>query len=90
MTIVVNPDDRRALKAMIVEMTNSLERIDGEKEQMKEIVAAAEEKFSIKKKYITRMARTMFRQSYADLQSENEAFEYLYESVIEGNSTLVD
>ncbi len=86
MTIVVNPEDRKALKAMIVEMTNSLERIDGEKEQMKEIAEAAEEKFSIKKKYINRMAKTMFKHSYADLQSENEAFEYLYESVCEGTA----
>ena len=90
MTIIVNPDDRRALKAMVVEMTNSLERIDGEREQMKEIASAAEEKFGIKKKYINKMAKTMFKHSYADLQSENESFELLYEAVIEGNSTLED
>ena len=85
MTIVVNPDDRRAMKSMIVEITNSLERIDGEREQIKSIAEAAEEKFGIKKKFINKMARTMYKHSYADLQSENESFELLYESVIEGN-----
>ncbi len=84
MTIAINPDERKALKAMVVEMTNCLERIDGEKEQMKDVAEAAEDKFGIKKKFINKMARTMFTQSYADLQSENESFELLYESVIEG------
>ncbi len=84
MTNTLNPDDRKALKAVIVEMTNSLERIDQEKEQMKDIADAAEEKFEIKKKYINKMARTMFKSNYADLQSETEHFEYLYEAVIEG------
>ncbi len=88
MTIMVSVEDRKALKAMVVEMTISLERIDGEKQQMKDIAEAAEEKFGIKKKYIAKMARTMFKHNYADLQAENESFELLYESVVEGgNST---
>jgi len=86
MTNTMSPEDRKALKAMIVEMTNSLERIDGEKEQMKDIAEAAEDKFSIKKKYVNRMARTMFKHNYADLQSETEHFEFLYESVIESEN----
>jgi len=84
MSVTSNPEERKALKMMIVEMTNSLERIQAEKEHMKEIAEAAEEKFMIKKKFVNKMARTMFSHSYADLQSENESFEILYESVIEG------
>jgi len=84
MTIVVDPDDRRAMKAMIVEMTYCLQKIEDQREAMKDIATAAEEKFSIKKKFVNKMARTMFKHSYADLQSENESFELLYETVIEG------
>lgn len=83
MTIMVSVVDRKAMKTMIVEMTNCLERIDGEKEQMKEITAAAEDKFGIKKKFINKMARTMFKHNYADLQQETEHFEFLYEAVVE-------
>lgn len=83
MTITVNSADRKAMKSMIVEMTNCLERIDSEKAQMKDIAEAGEEKFEIKKKFLNKMARTMFKNSYADLRSENEAFEYLYEAVVE-------
>ena len=84
MTIVVNEADRKALKAVIVEMTRGLQRIEHEREQMKADAAAAEDKFGIKKKYINKMARTMFKHNYADLQQETEHFEYLYEAVVEG------
>ena len=85
MSIVLSPEDRKALKSMIVEMTHCLERIDSEKEQMKEIAEAAEEKFEIKKKFINKMARTMYKHNYADLQQETEHFELLYETVVEGS-----
>ena len=81
--------DLAALKAMVVEMTKCLNTIDGEREQMKDIAAAAEEKFGIKKKYISKVARTMFKHNYADLQAENEHFEDLYESVAEGKLQVV-
>jgi hypothetical protein len=84
MSILASESDRKAMKMMIVEMTNCLERIDAEKEQMKEIAEAAEEKFSIKKKFVNKMARTMYKHNYADLQQESEHFEILYETVVEG------
>jgi len=90
MSIAVSPEDRKAMKSMIVEMTNCLERIEGEKEQMKDIAEAAEDKFGIKKKFVNKMARTMFKHSYADLQSENESFEFLYEAIIEGTAPQED
>ena len=81
---VLNPKEMQALKVMIVEMTKCLQTIDGEREQMKEIAEAAEDKFGIKRKYINKVARVMFKHNYADLQSENEHFEDLYETVAEG------
>ena len=84
MSDITNPKDAQALKVMVVEMTKCLQTIDNEREAMKEIAEAAEEKFGIKKKYINKVARTMFKHNYADLQAENEHFEDLYESVAEG------
>ncbi len=84
MTIVVSGDDRKKMKAMIVEMTNCLERMESEKEAMKDIADVAEDQFGIKKKYINKLARTMFKHNYADLRQETEHFEFLYEAVIAG------
>ena len=90
MTIVVSAADRKALKSVIVEMTRCLERIDGERKQMRDDAEAAEDKFGIKKKYINKMARTMFKHNYADLQQESEHFEFLYEAVVEGTGIQED
>ena len=76
--------DRQKLKTMLVEMTNCLQRIDDERDQMKDIAGAIEDALGIKKKYANKLARTMFKHNYADLQAENEHFEYLYESIVEG------
>ena len=84
MASIQSPEDRKLLKGMIVEMTHSLERIEGEKEQIKDIAESAKSKFDISPKLVKKMARTMFKHNYADLQSENDDFELLYETIIEG------
>lgn len=86
MAYPTNESDRRKMKAMIVEMTNCLLRVDSERELLKEISAAASEEFGIKKALINKLARTMFKNNYADLQAENEHFEFLYEAVVDGKS----
>ncbi len=75
--------ERQTLKTMISEMTYCLDKIDGQREQMKEIASDAAESFDVPKKLINRMARTMYKHSYSDLCAENEHFEKLYETVIE-------
>ena len=82
MSDVLNPDERKSLKGMIIEMTYCLEAIDTQKKQMKEIGERAEDELNIKKTYVNKMARTMFKDNYRDLQQESERFEYLYEAVV--------
>lgn len=84
MPIPSNPKDRDKLKGMIAEITNCMLRIDGEREQMKEIITDAAEKFEIDKKLVRKIATTMYKANYADLQAENEEFELLYETLVEG------
>jgi len=82
-----NKEDRRKLKAMIVEMTKALLRIDSERELLKEIKSAASTEFGISKKLTNKLARTLYKNNYADLQTENEHFEFLYEALVDSNVT---
>ncbi len=82
--VITNPDERKKLKAVIVEMTNCLEKIDQQREQLKVIAGVAEEEYKIKKKDLNKMARIMFKQNYSTFTAENEHFAHLYESVCEG------
>lgn len=71
------------LKAMVGEITHCYSRMDSEREQVKEIVKAASDTFGIKKVMVTKIARTMYKHNYADVQAEHEEFELLYESVVD-------
>lgn len=81
---VTDPSERQKFKQMLAEITYCYQRIDGEKEQIKEIVADASKKYGIKKGTISKMARVMYAHNYADIQAENRHFEHLYEMLVEG------
>lgn len=85
-TVPSDPSERQKLKQMLSEMTHCLQRADAEREQMKEICDEAYTQFNIAKKTINKLARTMYKHSYADLQQENEDFEFLYEALVLGKS----
>ena len=88
--IPVNAADLKKAKSMIVEMTNCLSRIDIEREAMKDVAEAIEDKTGIKKKLSNKIARTMFKHNDADLQAENEHFEVFYEAIAEGKKVAED
>lgn len=82
-----NPKDREKLKLAVGEITKCLLRIDGEREAVKEIIAAASEEYEIDKKLIRKVANTMYKHNYADKIAEEESFQLLYESIIEGKKS---
>lgn len=86
-TVPSSPEDRKKLKNMIVEMTNSMSRIDAEREHKKEIATDIKQTFGLQTKMINKLATTMYKRNYANLQSENEDFEMLYETLVEGKSS---
>jgi hypothetical protein len=90
LNIPTNKEERTQLKAMIVEMTHCLSKIDAQREHMKEIAGVAAEEFGLEKKLINKLARTMFKNNYASLHAENEHFEFLYEALVDGKITPGD
>ena len=84
MSLPSSPNDRQKLKLAIVEITNCLLRIDSEREAMKEIISEASSKYGVDKKMVRKIATTMYKHNYADVQAENEDFELMYETLIEG------
>jgi pantothenate synthetase len=83
--VQLNPEERKQLKTMLGEMTLCLQRIESEREQMKDIAAAVEDALQIKKKHVNKLARTMFKHDFDNLQQEQEEFEFLYESVVQSS-----
>lgn len=80
----VSPSDRQKMKTMLSEITHCMKRVDDEKEAIKEIVTEISNEFSVPKKLVNKIARTMHKCNYNDVQSENQHFAELYESLVEG------
>lgn len=82
--IIANSTERQKLKAMLTEITHSFRKIEDERDQIKAIVSDASDAFGLDKKVISRIAKMMYKQSYADYKAEQEHFELLYETLVEG------
>jgi len=82
--VFINATEIKELKAEIIKITGIYREIDDRKEDIKAVVASIEDRFSIKKKLINKIAKTMYNHNYSNLQAENEHFEFLYEAIAEG------
>ena len=87
MSISLTPPEREKLKKCLVEITNVMARMDAEKEVKKEITARIKEEFDIKPVTANKLASVMYKHNYADIQAEQDDFEYLYETLVEGKKT---
>lgn len=81
-----SPTDRKKIKEMLGEICKCMQRIDDERSAKKDIVDEISQQFKLPKKLINKLASTMHKRSYEDVQAENEDFEIIYESVVEGKS----
>jgi len=88
MSVPSSPSDRQKLKTMLTEMTHCLARMDAEREAKKEIATAIKEEFELAPKLINKLASTMYKRNYADLQAENEDFELMYETLVESKKVV--
>ena len=76
-----SPVDRKALQDMITELSNSMTRVDAEKDLQKDILARAQEELEIKKTLVSKLATIYHKQTFDKVVTEKEELEQLYESI---------
>lgn len=74
--------DREKLKKTIEEISNSMTRIDGERDYIKEAIKMAHDEHQIDKKVLRKMARAYHKQNFTEEVQTAEEFETLYQEVI--------
>jgi predicted site-specific integrase-resolvase len=74
--------DKKALKGVLDELSNSMLRVKSEKEFQKEAIEDAAEKFNMNKKILRKMAKVYHNNSFTEEVMEMEEFQTLYESVV--------
>lgn len=81
--VITDPAELAKFKQVLVAITRDLQIIDDHKECIKETVEEASTLYSIEKKLITKLAKTMYKSNYQSLQEENQHFALLYETLTE-------
>lgn len=89
-TVPSNPADRKKINDCLQEIVVHLERIDMEKECIKDILAVIKEEYAIPPKHARKLAKALHKQNYQEISSENESFELLYESIVGGIVAAAD
>lgn len=75
-------EDKKRIKGCIEEISNSMTRMDAEREFIKEAVNLCAEEVEIDKKHLRKMAKIYHKQNLAEVVSEIEDVESLYEGVM--------
>ena len=79
-----DPQTKQTILNALKEMSNSMTRIDSEKDLIKEIVEEVSDKTEVPKKYINKLARIYHKQNISEVKAENDDLETLYEAVTAG------
>lgn len=76
-----SPEDRKKIRGALEEISNSLTRIEAERDLIKEILQDVEDKFELPKKYTRKVAKIFHKQNFAEVKTEQEDLETIYETV---------
>ncbi len=76
-----SPDDRKKIRGALEEISNSLTRIEAERSLIKEILQDVEDNFELPKKYTRKVAKIFHKQNFAEVKTEQEDLETIYETV---------
>jgi DNA repair ATPase RecN len=80
-TLPSSPEDRKKILNAIQEISNSLTRIEAERDLIKEILVDVQDNFNLPKKYTRKVAKIYHKQNFSEVQQEQEELEAIYETV---------
>jgi hypothetical protein len=78
---ISSPEDRKKIKDAIQEISNSLIRMEAERDLIKEIVKEVSDEHQIPRKIVSKIAKTFHRQNLTQEVADHEDFVDLYETV---------
>ena len=78
---VNNEEDRKKLYSAIKDMSDSMTRVEAERDLQTEIIKEMSDEFQIPKKTIRKIAKTFHKQNLSQEVADHEDFVDLYETV---------
>lgn len=84
MSNIVIPSDegtRDKIRSALHQISDSMTRIDAERDHIKEILQVIQDETEVPKKYVNKMAVIYHKQNLAEVKAENSDLEDLYEVI---------
>ena len=83
MSVIVpsSPEDKKKIRQALQEISDSLTRMEAERDLIKDILQTVEDNYKIKKKYTRRLAKVFHKQNFNQVKQDQQDLETLYESV---------
>lgn len=78
---ISSPEDRKKVFAAIREISNSMTRMEAERDLIKDIVKDVSDNFQVSRKIVNKMAKVYHKQNLSQAVAEHEEFVEMYEEV---------
>lgn len=83
---ISSPEDRKKIFGAIREISNSMTRIEAERDLIKDIVKDVSDNFQISRKVVNKMAKVYHKQSLSQTVAEHEEFVEMYDEITKSNA----
>jgi hypothetical protein len=80
-------EDRKKIFGAIREISNSMVRIEAERDLIKDIVKDVSDNYQLSRKVVNKMAKVYHKQSLSQTVAEHEEFVEMYDEVTSANNT---
>lgn len=77
-------ESKKKILNALKEISNSLARMDAERDLIKETLNDIEDEFELSKRYMRKVAYIYHKQNITDFKEENQQVEEVYESLMRG------
>jgi Zn-dependent M32 family carboxypeptidase len=78
---ISSPEDRKKIKDAVQEISNSMLRMEAERDLIKEIIKDVSDNHQIPRKIIAKIAKTFHKQNLTQEIADHEDFVEVYETV---------
>ena len=79
--MISSPEDKKKVANAIKEISDSMTRMDAEKDLIKDIIQVTYENYGIDKKHLRKLAAIYHKQNMSEVRNEYDEVESLYEEL---------
>lgn len=83
---ISSPEDRKKIFAAIREVSNSMVRIEAERDLIKDIVKDVSDNYQLSRKTVNKMAKVYHKQNLSQTVADHEEFVETYEEITSANN----